>query len=87
MNKNIVLAVARRDLRSWFGNPTGLAGGMPAVVTVVPLQCNWNGAGQPGGGLLHVGPLLPTKLVQLGTLTSKLSLGQRPIGGRAGKIP
>ena len=23
MNKNIILAVARRDLRSWFGNPTG----------------------------------------------------------------
>ncbi|MEQ1633676.1 MAG: Gldg family protein, partial [Planctomycetota bacterium] len=23
MNKNIVLAVAKRDLRSWFGNPTG----------------------------------------------------------------
>ena len=21
MNKNIVLAVAKRDLRSWFGNP------------------------------------------------------------------
>lgn len=23
MNKNVVFAVARRDLRSWFGNPTG----------------------------------------------------------------
>lgn len=23
MNKNVILAVARRDLRSWFGNPTG----------------------------------------------------------------
>jgi ABC-2 type transport system permease protein len=23
MNKNVVLAVARRDLKSWFGNPTG----------------------------------------------------------------
>ena len=23
MNKNIILAVAKRDLRSWFGNPTG----------------------------------------------------------------
>ena len=23
MNKNIVLAVCKRDLRSWFGNPTG----------------------------------------------------------------
>ena len=23
MKKNVILAVARRDLRSWFGNPTG----------------------------------------------------------------
>ena len=23
MNKNLVLAVAKRDLRSWFGNPAG----------------------------------------------------------------
>jgi ABC-2 type transport system permease protein len=23
MNKNVVLAVAKRDLKSWFGNPTG----------------------------------------------------------------
>ena len=39
------------------------------------------------GGILLVVTLLPIKLVQLGIFTSKLSLGQRPIGGRAGKIP
>ena len=23
MNKNVIFAVAKRDLRSWFGNPVG----------------------------------------------------------------
>ena len=41
MNKNIVLAVARRDLRSWFGNPANyvfitLFAGISAIALMVP---------------------------------------------------
>jgi ABC-2 type transport system permease protein len=43
MNKNIVVAVAKRDLRSWFGNPTGYVFiSLFVIVSTVALM--WSGA-------------------------------------------
>jgi len=55
MNKNIVLAVAKRDLRSWFGNPANYV----FVVLFAAISC---------GVLMHSAPFFTNNLANLDTL-------------------
>ncbi len=55
MNKNIVLAVAKRDLRSWFGNPANYV----FVVLFAAVSC---------GVLMHSDPFFTNNLANLDTL-------------------